>query len=181
MRPLAQLIAALLAAVCVLQAVPAVGQGAGGAEEHVAWTVAAQPEAVRPGGTARITLRVAIDDGWKMYAPDSPPPTRGVTVRLDSLPPALAAGALRHTEPAQGYDPNFDLTVRTFEGEAALHVPLAVEATAEPGRRDIRGEVEYMLCTDALCLPPARKAFAAAVNVQLDGDAAAVAEDAASP
>lgn len=172
MRLLARLLIGFFAASSALHAVPAAAQGIGGADEHVQWQVSATPEAVRPGGTARLTLRTAIDDGWKMYALDSPLPSRGVQVHLDSLPAAFSVGEITQAEPKEGYDPNFGITVRYFEGEAALHVPLLVDEQAGNGVREVSGEVEYMLCTDRLCLPPTREAFTATMSVQSSGRAA---------
>jgi thiol:disulfide interchange protein DsbD len=60
----------------------------GGSASKVNWTVAAT--GVAPGASGALTLTGEIEDGWKMYALDSPPPSRGVSVSIASWPDGLA-------------------------------------------------------------------------------------------
>ena len=163
---LARLIA-LVALALALGPASAAGQGrmGGGAAEHVTWTAAAAPRAVAPGGAVRLTLRAEIADGWKMYALDSPPPSRGVRPQLDSLAGLAPRGAWTQAEPKAGYDPNFDKEVRYFEGAAALRRVVGVGDDVAAGARAITGRVEFMICNDRLCLPPTRAPFEATVAV----------------
>ncbi len=144
-----------------------------GAGEHVTWAATA-PEAVRPGAAFEVTLTAKIADGWKMYAPDSPPPSRGASVSFTDLPEGFARqDGLNQAPPKEGYDPNFDTTVRYYEGEATLRAALALDAGVAPGAYEIGGAVEYMICTDRLCLPPTEAPFAVTVAVAEDAPALA--------
>lgn len=141
-------------------------QGIGGAMEHVTWTAMAEPEAVAPGSELRVRFHATIADGWKMYAVDSPPPSRGVRVHVDSLSSAVEqTGALRQSEPEEGYDPNFEKTVRYFEDEADLGAQFAVADDPSLETVEISGAVEFMICTDQMCLPPTRSPFSVTVQV----------------
>jgi thiol:disulfide interchange protein DsbD len=140
--------------------------GGQGAASKVEWTASASPKAVAPGASFGVRLRASVADGWKMYAVDSPPPSRGVRVHLDSLGTGLArGGALRQSEPKRGYDPNFDKEVTYFAGRAEVTAPVAVATSAEPGPKAVRGTVEFMVCTQTMCLPPTRTPFSASVTV----------------
>ena len=150
----------------LLLGAPEVHAQIGGASEKVDWTTRAEPTTVTPGGTVTLHLDGTIQDGWKMYALDSPPPSRGVQVALDSTGEALSsAGSVQQAEPKRGYDPNFDMEVSYFEGSAALQVPLSVASSAETGPHRLRGTVTYMVCNANMCLPPTPESFAATVEV----------------
>lgn len=142
-------------------------QGFSGATQRVDWTFEAKPTTVAPGQQVEIRFSAAIDDGWKMYAIDSPPPSRGVRIHLDSIPEAFAQqGEVQQTKPKEGYDPNFEKTVRYFEKQAKIRARFAVAETAATGTYEMGGSVEFMVCTDQMCLPPTRKPFTIAVSVE---------------
>lgn len=164
-----------LAVLALLMEAPARAQVFGGQPrvgpptDYVTWTATTEPAAVRPGEAARLVLHVAIDEGWKMYAPDSPPPSRGVVVTLDSLGGPLARrGGLRQSEPEEGFDPYFDETLRYYRDEATLSAVLAVAEEAETGTYPVRGAVEFMICNENFCLPPTPVSFSAEVHVRPD-------------
>lgn len=129
------------------------------AAEVVMWRTA-EPMATAPGETARLGLEATIADGWKMYAPDSPPPTRGVRVRTGEMPRGLGARALEQETPREGFDPNFGKDVRYYEASASFALPVDVARDAPLGAREVSGEVEFMVCTDKICLPPTREPVA---------------------
>lgn len=140
-------------------------QQIGPATDYVRWEVAASPANVVTGGTVRLLWKAQIDDGWKMYALDSPPPSRGVRVRLEALPEGITQeGDFRQTPPKEGHDPNFGVDVRYFEHTATLEATFKVRAGA--GAKTLGGQVEFMICNDRLCLPPTRVPFQAAFTVQ---------------
>jgi thiol:disulfide interchange protein DsbD len=139
----------------------------GGSAAKVDWTVTATD--VAPGASGALTLTGDIADGWKMYALDSPPPSRGVEVSVESWPDGLAKdGPVEQAEPKRGYDPNFDKEVSYFQGTATLRVPLAAEQGASPGDRTVTGSVTFMVCTDEMCLPPTPTSFETTVAVAED-------------
>lgn len=152
----------MVAVSLLLLAGPAQGQGA---RDHVRWQATA-PQAVQPGDTVQLQLRAQIESGWKMYAMDSPPPSQGVTIQLDTLPdPFQAVGSWQQATPQEGYDPNFDKTVRYFAGEASFRRALKVADEAAAGSYDLEGQVRFMICTDRLCLPPTPAPFSVQVAV----------------
>ena len=152
---------------------PAHAQGIGGAVERVTWTAEAPPR-VHPGETLQVALTGQIADGWKMYAVDSPKPSRGVTVRFDSIPDGFAEQTyVAQRPPQEGYDPNFDKTVRYFEGQAVVATDFAVDPGVAAGTYELGGTVEFMICTDEMCLPPTRTPFAVSVAVSSTPDEAA--------
>lgn len=164
-RPIVLLLVMLLCVVGQAQAQPQPG----GSASKVNWTV--QGDTLLPGQTASVTLRAAIAEGWKMYAPDSPPPTRGVAVTTMPIGASgISIDSLKHTGSEAGHDPNFDITVQYFQDRAQLRLPVAASSTAEHGAHSIEGDLTFMVCTDEICLPPTTESFAAVIQVGREND-----------
>lgn len=137
-----------------------------GAAQHVTWSVVANPKAVQPGELVQLTFSGTIGAGWKMYAVDSPPPSRGVRLHLDDFPDGIAQqGDVWQAEPKEGYDPNFKKDVRYFEGHAEVGITLGLSDDVTAGAKVVEGQVEYMICNDRMCLPPTRTPFSATFTV----------------
>jgi len=152
-------------------------QNYGPATDYVAWTVTAVPDSIPPGGTVQLTFDAEMDRGWKMYALDSPPPSRGVRLRFADWPDGVTQqGEVRQAPPKEGYDPNFGVDVRYFERRAQLMADVQVDAGFAPGTLEVGGQIEFMICNDRICLPPTRAPFTASVVVDLNCAAAKDAE-----
>lgn len=146
---------------------PVLAQQIGPATEYATWSVDLKPETVPPGERVTVRFDVALEEGWKMYAMDSPRPSRGVEIAFDALPEGLErVGDVRQLEPNEGYDPNFKVDVRYFEEQASFEADVAVDASAAAGAHRIGGTVTFMICNATLCLPPTRVPFAETVTVQ---------------
>jgi thiol:disulfide interchange protein DsbD len=133
-----------------------------------------------PGDTLTAHVDLNIDSGWKMYAMDSPPPSRGVAIRFDDIPEGLTqVGAVQQQTPQRGYDPNFQKEVTYFENQAHVWADFAVSPDAPPGEHAVSGAVEYMICNADMCYPPVRQPFEVAFTVT-NGPAESRAVDNAS-
>ena len=141
-----------------------------GSASKVTWSVTTAPDPVAPGGTATVHFDATIEEGWKMYALDSPPPSQSVSIALDSLSTALSqAGDPRQDEPKRGYDPNFKKEVSYFETTASIRVPVSVTEDAAETEHLATGTVTFMVCNPSMCLPPTPTSFTAGVHVAADG------------
>jgi thiol:disulfide interchange protein DsbD len=145
---------------------PATAQGLLGATENVQWTTAVAPTTVAPGDTAHVRFRASISGDWKMYALDSPPPSRSVGVTFDSLVAGLQHSPIRQQMPQRGYDPNFEKEVTYFAGEAVLEADITVDALVAPGTYNVTGTITYMICNDQMCLPPTDQPFTQPLQVE---------------
>lgn len=135
------------------------------------WSVARVDEAA-----ARLRFELQIEPGWKLYAIDSPA-SRPLEIVFGDLPEGVSASGFAQTAPHVGYDPNFDDDVRYFTEEAAVEARFDAEASVEPGAQPVRSELTFMLCNDAMCLPPTTRAFTA----ELDASAVAERSSATAP
>ena len=131
-----------------------------GAQEKVSSTASAGPAVGAPGDTLTAHVDLTIDSGWKMYAMDSPPPSRGVAIRFEDVPNGVAqVGPVQQETPERGYDPNFRKEVTYFQNEAHVWVDFAISPDASPGEQSVTGTVEYMICNDDMCYPPVQQPF----------------------
>ncbi len=132
--------------------------------EIVSWTFEVEADTASisdESGLVLLKLLAEIDGDWKMYALDSPRPSRGVEISLDDLPEGIAIGGeTMQTAPKRGFDQNFSIDVSYFLGSAAFAVPLRVASDAG-GEGAVRGTVTFQICSDSrgLCLPPTPQAF----------------------
>jgi len=72
---------------------------------------------------------------------------------VEDLSDGLTLDSLTQSGPIEGYDPNFDSTVRWFEEYAEFRLPVAVAPDAAQGIYSIAGRVDYMYCNDRVCIP----------------------------
>jgi thiol:disulfide interchange protein len=169
--------AALITAACTFVGAPALTH-AQGAADHVSWSAEIVPEAVAPGQGATYTVRARIGEGWKMYAMDSPPPSRGVSIEIDEAEGLEVSADVRQSPPSRGYDPNFQKDVTYFEREASFTTTILASADAGTGSREIEGRAGFMICNDMVCLPPTRVPFSAILRVVAAESASTIAPEA---
>jgi len=137
----------------VLAIACAAGGGAAAQENPVSWSVTAAAKGLRPGATFDVTITGVAEEEWHVYSvtqgPGGPVPTT-VTVAQ----PFARNGAIRGTEPATAFDPNFDIQTETYDGTFTLVVPVRLSADATGTSATLRVAVGFQACTKRLCLPP---------------------------
>ena len=152
-----------LALLIALAAVPGVLAQPARTLDKVAWRVRA--ETATPGGEARIVLDAAIEEGWRLYALDSPV-GRPLTLTLDPLPAGLVAGALRQSDTRTAFDAGFQQDYSYFARTARLAQTIHVAERVAPGRHLVEGALAFAVCDDSICLPPARVPFRVPIVVR---------------
>ena len=168
---------------CLLVAVSAACSGLTQAQvfspglEVIPWHVRAEPELAPPGGVVRIVFQGSLgesDDGpWRVYAMDSPLPTRAVNISLNKIPSDVEpSGDVEQWGEEKGFDEWFGKTVSYFKGKALLWLDFGVNKGSEEGVKKIGGTITFMACNDRKCLPPAVLPFD--VSFEIDRDAESV-------
>ena len=110
-------------------------------------------ETARPAAGSKLALALVMSPrpGWHGYWQN--PGDAGVGTRIAwRLPKGSSAGPIRYPVPerliVQG------LMNYVFEGEHALLVDLQLPTGLAPGTKvPVRGKVEYLVCTDRICVP----------------------------
>lgn len=125
------------------------------AQSTVSWDTRAEYY----GESARIVVEGVLpsDDPsggpWRMYAMDSPKPSRALAVRIDALPNGVVLrDSLHQLDVQSGYDPNFDKVVTYFHRRAVVWADYIIPSSFSGGT--VVGSVEFMICNNLICLPP---------------------------
>lgn len=98
-----------------------------------------------------LVIHAEIAPGWHLYsqnlADGGPIPT---SFYLDSSSAFAPLGKWTEGEPHVEFDPNFDMDLAFFSESADFSILL------EPLQSDfiVKGELEFMVCNDEMCLPP---------------------------
>jgi thiol:disulfide interchange protein DsbD len=145
-RPIRQLLAALVAALAMLGGAHAAPVRTG----HVTAELVSDLAALVPGTTTTLALRLAIDRGWHTYWRN--PGESGLPTTLDwHLPPGYAAGDIAW--PAPRALPAGPLMNYGYEGEVFHLVPVTVPASAAPGSRvALAARADWLVCKET-CIP----------------------------
>lgn len=109
--------------------------------------------------TAVLVAEAEIDEGWHLYATDlggadeGPLPTEFTFETIDGF---SLAGELSSIEPKVAFDPNFEMDLAYFDGQAIFRQ----EVKKISGKKgEVKGYVSFMVCDDYKCLPPATVDF----------------------
>ncbi len=118
--------------------------------EPVTWSVEQKSTSKT---TADIIIRAKLDKGWHLYGlnipEDGPLPTK---ITFDKLENAKKVGSLQaKSKLVESYDPNFDMTLNWYEGEAVFVQKISF---TDPAAVYANVVVNYMTCNDQSCLPP---------------------------
>ncbi|MCY2961967.1 MAG: protein-disulfide reductase DsbD family protein [Planctomycetota bacterium] len=116
----------------------------------------ADHEAVKPGGTATLAVRYAIEPKWHIYWEN--PGDSGLPTRAKFTAPAgWKVAEPRFPSPERHEDPG-DITTFIFEKELVLLAEVTVPADAKPGSKiAIEVEAGWLVCTE-ICVPGSGKA-----------------------
>ena len=111
----------------------------------------ADREAVKPGGTATVAVRYAIEKKWHVYWEN--PGDSGIKTRATlKLPDGWKAGEPRFPYPERHEQPG-DIVTYVFHDELVLLVDVTVPADARPGTKATIGVLgEWLVCQE-LCVP----------------------------
>lgn len=154
-----------------------VGTNYAAAQNPVSLSMSVNPAKVEAGGKLTAQISGSIGGGWHMYSvtqgAGGPIPTR-ITVPAGVF---RLAGAVRGSTPKREMDPNFGIMTEFYAGSVSFSVPVAVDATAQPGSQALTINVRYQVCNDTICLPPKTVKLSAPVEIfagRIDNTVAAI-------
>jgi hypothetical protein len=122
-------------------------------DNAVRFELVASQSAVRPGDAFELAVLADIQEGYHLYGPEEPEPTRtAVSVQSDALKPGKASYPPvihRELEGLGAYN--------LYEGPIVIRVPVTLPATFKGQSIEAPVEVAYQLCTDFACSAPTTK------------------------
>jgi thiol:disulfide interchange protein len=127
-------------------------------EDPVQWTLtpAGGSGQVAPGGKAYFELKAAIEPGWHLYSPTTPPGGPIIT-RIKLAPnPAVPNSSIYRPQPVRKTDPNFQLETETYTDSAIFFIEATTSQSAT-GESTVEAIARYQACSDTKCLNPVQK------------------------
>lgn len=146
-----QVVRAALCILMTLLAVPVATAQPLTPQPHIAMALAAESDRPAPGSTVTLAIVSRPASGWHGYWRN--PGDAGVETRVRwTLPPGVTAGALAYPVPTRLVVAG--LMNYVYERPYALLLSLRIPADARPGAAlPIAGIVDYLACTDQICVP----------------------------
>jgi DsbC/DsbD-like thiol-disulfide interchange protein len=114
---------------------------------------------VRPGDSFELALLADIQEGYHLYGPEEPEPTR-TAVSVKSV--ALKAGKASYPPPARRELEGLG-AYNLYEGSVAIRVPVTLSREFKGKTLEAPVEVAYQLCTDFACSAPTTKVVSASL------------------
>ena len=104
-----------------------------------------------------LQFKATIDDGWYLYSQfiedDGPVPTEFTFTTEGGY---SLVGIPKEGEPIEEFDPNFDMILKYFKNEAIFTQIVQVSSSED---FNLDGNVYFMVCDEAQCLPPEEVEF----------------------
>ncbi len=133
--------------------------------DPVTWKFSSEQTGDRPSASSgqrsgvifELIFEAEIDPPWHMYSaylPENGPiPTRPSFENLEGV--ELVGDIVEVTKPKVKFDEGFQMDVGTIDGRAEFRQKVKITGSSAT----VSGEIEYQVCDDANCLPPAYEEF----------------------
>ena len=114
-----------------------------------------------------LQFKAIIEDNWHLYSQDigddGPVPTEFTFTTIEGYE---LIGEMSEGEAVEEFDPNFDMVLKYFNSEAIFSQKIKVSSTEN---FKIAGNVYFMVCDEAQCLPPEEVEFSFDIR-RFDGE-----------
>ena len=124
-------------------------------KDPVTWSYAAKKKS---DNTYDIVITATLPKPWHIYSTTSPKgagmPTK-ITIKKNPLI-SLAGTVKEKGKLEKQYDENFEMEVKYYSNKVEFVQTITLKGKA---KTNVAGTVEYMVCDDERCLPPATKSF----------------------
>jgi hypothetical protein len=126
----------------------------------VKWTYSAKKLAA---GKYEVHMTATVEKGWHIYSqttPEGGPVPTQFTFTKNPL--VTLSGPVKEVGKMEThFEKLFDVNVKQFSDKVDFVQVVTVKGTV---KTNLAGKVEYMLCDDKQCLPPASQSFSIALN-----------------
>ena len=140
-------------------------------DQHVSWTLTADPTQVAPGGKVLVRMSGKIEEGWHLYSMS----TAGAQpTRVTITGPAVETVRSLQPKPSVAHDPNFNVDTEFYEKEVAFLFEVSLKKDAPPGPAELAVSARYQVCNPKMCVPSKWKSTAA-ITIDPAASAAAAA------
>jgi len=121
--------------------------------EPVKWRFASEKTATNE---YKLLFTADIDHNWYLYSQDIPMSPPATTFNFEAAQGYELIGAVTEEASIEKFDPNFDMVVKFFDGQATFTQIVRVSGDQLV---NINGFIEFMSCDDTRCIPPTEADF----------------------
>ncbi|GMR22133.1 MAG: hypothetical protein BMS9Abin37_0461 [Acidobacteriota bacterium] len=119
-------------------------------ESSVQFRIVTSQQPIRPGDSFSVALVAEIEDGYHLYGPEEPYPSRTeVSVSGENLEVGEASYPPAETRELSGLG-KYDL----YEGSIAIRFPIKLSDSGTASEHTVKATVNYQVCTDFACSAP---------------------------
>ena len=116
-------------------------------------------DAVAPGGTLQVAVRLAIEPHWHVQS-HRPSEEWYIATELTLAPPeSVTPATMRYPEGEHLDAPALGGILSVYNDGVIFGTDLSISASAEPGEHTIKAKVRYQACDDRTCLCPKTEAL----------------------
>src|SRR5690348_1578266 len=136
-------------------------------DQHVTWTVTAEPAKAAPGSKILLRVNGKIEDDWHLYSMS----TRGaMPTRFTVTGAAVDTMRPLQPKPNVAHDPNFEVDTESYEKEVTFLLEVAIKKDAPAGTADLAIDARYQVCNPKSCVP---SKWAGTASITIDSAASA--------
>jgi DsbC/DsbD-like thiol-disulfide interchange protein len=110
----------------------------------------------RPGGTARLVLRVALPKGFHVQADKPRDPALVATVLTVTPPKGTSLVGVTYPKPVDLKQAGAQQPLAVFEEVFEIVVQLRLQPSLAPGKLIVPATLRYQACNDSICFIPTR-------------------------
>jgi len=138
-------------------------------DQHVTWTVTAEPAKAAPGSKILLRVNGKIEDDWHLYSMS----TRGaMPTRFTVTGAAVDTMRPLQPKPNVAHDPNFEVDTESYEKEVTFLLEVAIKKDAPAGTADLAIDARYQVCNPKSCV---LSKWAGTASITIDSAASAAA------
>jgi len=132
-------------------------------------TPVVEQQAIRPGQTVTVELRVELPEDIHVQSDKPRDPFLIPTVLTFTLPQGVTVQEILYPPSTDFLQAGQDEPLAVFEHEFTIEVRLALGAEVSPGEMVVPGRLRYQACDDAVCFAPVTAAVEWHVQVERAG------------
>jgi thiol:disulfide interchange protein len=114
--------------------------------------------AIKPGSHGTLAVVLEIPEPYHIYSSQVEPPYIPTTIRVSDAPTFLRSSTAVFPPPKE-INLNDDTgkhQLKAYSGKVIAYVPIALNASALPGKTQLAIQIGYQACNDKICLQPAK-------------------------
>jgi thiol:disulfide interchange protein DsbD len=119
-------------------------------DQHVAWTLTAEPAKVAPGAKVLVRMSGKIEEGWHLYSMST---SGAMPSRIQVAGPAVEKVRPLQPPPKKSFDPNFQADTEFYEGQVDFLLEVELKKDAPPGPAELAVSAKYQTCNPKMCVP----------------------------